>query len=281
MRAWGRISIAVWIAMPAVGCSMIPQTPPDFALPMREILMHTSCELQAALRRLASRKSDRFKAREWIIRVSLKPRTEADITPGVGFTRNAPNALKIMNPVRLTKWIFGGGPGIQLDLRGTRDSSVDFAFDSSELIDDKHLACNIDTPTFHALAQHLGIGDWLYRSVDAMDVAGSGSIDKPSYNSEIFIKFGGNGSYTYTFPPGIDLGTLAGYYQVDEQLNITFTAKPKVAHFHVVTLPKGGKGFRPNRAPALVYSAAAIESTAARADLSQIEQAIRNLQSRP
>jgi hypothetical protein len=244
---------------------------------MRELLSHAACELQYALRWLSQNVDrERFDANGWTIKVALQPKAEADIVPGGGLTRRPPPAQGV---TRFVTWVLGGGPGVQLDLKGTRSSGVDFAFESSELIKDTRLVCEPHSPSYHVLARHLGVGEWLYRSVEAMLVTGSASIDKPSYSSIIFVKFGGNGSHTFTFPGGTDLWNLGGYYLVEQQLNIFFVAKPRTKHFTVVTLPKGGQGFEPNRPTPLIYSPAVL-AVETRSDLAQIEQAIRNLQLR-
>ncbi len=277
MVAWGHCLAAISLAASCAGCAIVPDIPPDPALPMRELLSHTACELQSALKWL-SQNVDRkqFDANGWTIKVSLQPKAEADITPGVGLTRKS---LAKQGVTRFVSWVLGGGPGVQLDLKGTRSSGVDFAFESSELIKDTRLVCDPSSPSYHVLARHLGVGEWLYRSVQAMYVTNSASIDKPSYSSVVFIKFSGNGSHTFTFPSGTDFWSLSGYYFLEEQLNINFVAKPKTKHFTVVTLPKGGAGFDPNRPAPLIYSPAVLAAET-RSDLAQIEQAIRNLQLR-
>ena len=172
-------------------------------------------------------------------------------------------------------WVVGAGNGYTMEMRGGRTGSIDFGFDSATLINDANLPCDRDAPSYHSLTKTLGIRDWLYRSVDAMVHTGS-FIDKPSFSSEVFIKFNGTSSYTYTFPPGADLLTLSGYYQLVETLNINLTAKPRVEKIVAVTLPVGGPGSPKNVGRAHVISTAAV-SQEARSDLQQIEQAIRNL----
>jgi hypothetical protein len=55
------------------------------------------------------------------------------------------------------------------------------------------------------------------------------------------------------------LPSLSGYYQLDENLNINFTAKAKTVKFDVVTLPLGGPDRdSPNRARAPFTSAVTI-----------------------
>jgi hypothetical protein len=275
MFALTRASIAISAAVSLPACAIMPDLPPDWALPQTEILLHTACELQGALRGLASRTtSDEFDVTGWSIRVALNPKVDADIQPGAGLMRKQPF---VSGALRFATLVIGSGNGITLDMKGQRTGSVDFVFDSAKLITNDRLPCDLATPSYHSLTKNLGIKNWLYRSAEAMIVTGS-SIDKPTFSSDVLIKFNGTGSYTYTFPPGTDLVTLSGYYQLQETLNITFTAKAKPPHkFEIVTLPKGGKGFDPNSAPHLVLSQAAVAAAETRGDLAQIELAIRNL----
>jgi hypothetical protein len=120
----------------------------------------------------------------------------------------------------------------------------------------------------------LAIRDWLVRAVQASAMAAS-KIDNPSFTAEVVIKFTGTGSWTYTFPPGTDLLTLSGYYQLDENLNITFTTKMKTVT--VVTLPIGGPDRdTPNRAREPFASTATILEDQ-QSSLQQIRQQLQNL----
>jgi hypothetical protein len=69
------------------GCAILPDLPPDWALPVQEIVLHTACELQFALNTL-ERVSDpkRFDPTNWTIKVTLNPKVDADIQPGAGLT---------------------------------------------------------------------------------------------------------------------------------------------------------------------------------------------------
>jgi len=125
----------------------------------------------------------------------------------------------------------------------------------------------------HSLTKSIGIEEWLIRSVDASVVSHS-KIDKPSFSSEVFMKFNGGGSYTYNFPPGTDLVTLSGYYQLDEILNVNLVAKTPVVRITAVTLPPNGRGFVRNQGPVAPSVVFTLQET--RGDLQQIEQAVRN-----
>jgi hypothetical protein len=156
-------------------------------------------------------------------------------------------------------------------MRGTRTGNLDFVFDSAKLRRDD-LGCQYEPFLLHSLTKSIGIEDWLIRSVTASVVSHS-KIDKPSFSSEVFMKFSGSGSYAYTFPPGTDLVTLSGYYQLDEILNVNLIAKTPIVKITAVTLPPNGKAFEP-RGTLLPSVVNTLQET--RGDLQQIEQAIRN-----
>jgi hypothetical protein len=263
---------ALSCAMAASACAIMPELPPDWALPMEEILLHTSCELQSALRDIDARiKPSHFNARNWKISITLNPKMDADIQPGAGLTRKVPP----IGP-RIATWILGTGNGVTLDMKGQRTGSVDFTFDSEKLIADDGLPCDRATPSYHSLTKYLGIKDWLYRSVEASAVAAS-AIENPKFSADVFIKFSGTGTYTYTFPPGANLASLGGYDQLDEALNINFTAKPKVVEkFSVVSLPKGGKYFDPNNGHHTIQSTVTLFEDQ-QLSLQQIRQQLQNL----
>lgn len=250
------------------GCSIIPDVPPDFALPVQEILQHTSCELQHAFRVLSSDPAyRRFKAGQWLVTIALTPKVDTDANASGGFTRKNP---WIGNPDRFVTWNVSG-PGIQFDAKGERTSGINYTFKSNELMKDKTLVCPASL-TAHALTQHLGVGEWLARTAAAMNVASSAGIDKPSYNSDITIKFAANGSYTYTFPPGSNLASFGGSYTLDEQLNISMAPIADKQILRVTTLPLGEPYDKP------VVSSVAVQNAQTRLDLQAIESAIRKLQ---
>jgi hypothetical protein len=271
MRGLLRCVQLAFVAAFSVSCSIVPDLPPDLSFPMREILLHATCELQFALRTFDTPQFKRFNARKWLITIALNPKTDAEITPGFGLTRKVP---AVATATRFNTWALSA-PGAQFDAKTERSGGVGFVFKSPGLIDDHTLSCDTTSPSYHALAQHLGIREWLGRSVEAMYVTGTAELDKPTYDSDINIKFSASGSYTYTFPPGIDLASLSGSYAVDEQLNITFAPLNTTPPFTVVTLPHGGKGFDPNRAAPV--STTAVENAQVRTDFIRIEQELRKL----
>lgn len=252
-------------------CTVVPDIPPDWALPMKEILLHAACELRAALIGLDGRTNpDQFDARGWKIKVTLNPKVEADARPGAGLTRKVPS---VPGALKFGTWVVGANNGVEADLRGQKFSSVDFKFDSETLIKEVELPCDQETLSYHSLTKQLGIREWLYRSADAMVLTRS-AIDAPSFTADVYIKFGGSGSYTYTFPPGTDLASLGGYFQLQETLTINFTAKAKVDKFTVISLPRGG--FPANIGRGHIPSPVAIVEEQ-QSQLQQIRQQLQNL----
>ncbi|UEM12558.1 hypothetical protein J4G43_050675 [Bradyrhizobium barranii subsp. barranii] len=234
------VASAVWIG----GCSIIPPTLDDTSLPVREILQHTACELRYAFVKLSEPQYASFKANKWLVAIKLSPKTDSEINGGVGSTGKSTtlSAARYFN-----SWALGsvGAPGGAVDAKGTRDVSITFKTSSKELISNprNQLICPVDSPRAHVLTEHLGIGEWLVRLVEAKDTAmGSlAKLDSPTYSSQIFVKFGGNGSFTYTFPFGAAFGALSGSYDMDETLLITLSPDTTSSGTLVVqTLPVGG-----------------------------------------
>jgi hypothetical protein len=262
-----RTICAVPVALLLGGCAIVPDVPPDFALPVHAILAQTACELQQAFRVLdAAPELKRFKAKQWLVTVLLTPKTDTDVTLSGGLTRKT-----LSNPARFTTWTLSG-PGAQVDDKAERSSAINFNFKSADLMVDKTLRCPPEFQSIHALAQHLGVGEWLYRTASAMAISSSVTIDKPVYNTEITIKLSANGTYTFTFPPGTNLAGFGGSYTLDEQLNISMAPIADKQTLKVTSLPVGQQFSAP------VNSTVVVESAQNRLDLLGIEQAIRKLQ---
>lgn len=250
----------------------MPDLPADLAMPQREIVLHAACEVQSALRAIALRRPPKavFDPDGWTVKISLNPKVDADIMPGAGLTRRQPASS---TATRFASWVIGGGSGITLDMRGQRTGNLDFNLESSDLIRDD-LSCQYEPFLLHSLTKTIGIESWLLRSVDAAVVSHS-KIDKPSFSSEVFMKFNGSGSYTYSFPPAAtDLVTLGGYYQLDEILNVNLIAKPPTVRISAVTLPLNGKAFVKQQGPPEPSVAFSTQQT--NASLQQILQAVQN-----
>ena len=248
-------------------CAVIPDVPPDFALPVRAIVAQASCELKDAFIIIdTTPELKKFKAKQWSVSISLLPRTEVGLNASGGLTRRS-----LTNPLRFTTWGLTG-PGVSLDDKGIRSSGITYNFASGTLMTDKTLVCPPDYPSIHVLAQNLGVGRWLFRSAETLSVAESLSADKPNYNSEITIKLQANGTYTYTFPAGIDLASFGGYYSLDEQLNISMVPIADTKTLTVTSLPNSQQYTKP------VTSTVITVAPEVRQDLQGIETAIRKLQ---
>jgi hypothetical protein len=251
------------------GCAIVPNIPPDFALPVRDILAQSACELQASFNYLDSKPEfARFKAKQWLITLGIAPKVDTDLNAGGGGTRVSPYIGK---PVRFTTWSVTG-PGLQLDGKGERSSGISFTFTSSKLMTDKSIQCPPSSPSIHVLAQYLGVGEWLTRTAAALSVAKSAGIDKPIYDTDITVKFSANGTYSFTFPPGTDIASFGGSYMVDEQLNISMAPIADKTTLTVTSLPVG------QQYSATGTSTVQLMSAQNRLDLLGIEQAIRKLQ---
>src|SRR5258708_4887815 len=98
------------------GCVVMPDLPPDWALPMQEIVLHSACELQYGLREIDGRViKSRFDTRNWKIALTLNPKIDADIQPGAGLTRKDPFTSGAQ---RFVTWVAGPGNGATAEMRG-------------------------------------------------------------------------------------------------------------------------------------------------------------------
>jgi hypothetical protein len=224
------------------GCTIIPQVPDDFRLPVREILQHSACELRDAFIELSKPAYASFKASKWLIAIKLAPKLDSEISGGIGATGKS---TTLAGAQYFNNWALGsiGAPGAAFDTKGTRNASVTFKMTSKDLLNLKnHLICPVDSPRQHALTEHLGIGEWLVQLVQAKNYAvGSlASLETPTYSSEILVKFSGNGNFTYTFPFGTNFASLSGSYDWDETLDITLSPAGGGGTIVVQTLPVGG-----------------------------------------
>lgn len=278
-RAATIVAMATACAM-SQGCTTIPDIPNDYSLPINEILRTSACELRTAFIDLSSDEYRSFGAANWLLAVTLTPKTNREVTAGVGLTgRNTSDAGRTYFNI----WALGstGAPGAQFNLKGHRDSAVSYNIHSRDLLDPSRfpLHCNKSSPAYHALSEHLGVGEWLKRTIAAKDAAlGSlAKIDKPTYSSQIYVKFTGNGSFTYTFPLGTNFASASGSYDLDETLSIALTPDPPKEVIRVQTLPSGGV-FGVGKETVLL-SRSNVDPQA-RLDQIQLEQTLRNLQVR-
>lgn len=275
MRGKLAISLAV-IGLTQSGCTVLPpELPSDPGLPMKEILMNATCELQDSLRFLDQKQFGRFKPRQWVVNVTVLPKVNNEVSGGVGYSGKSASV-----PTKYsTSWLIGSGPGLNVDARGQRDAGVTYTMKSLELITTRKLACDYSSPNYHALAQYLGVGRWLVRTATAMEQNPVVELDKPNYNSEVTIKFAGDGSFSYAYPFGGASASLSGSYSLDEQLQISLLPlDPPPVHYQITTLPVGDlpKSVVTNRA-----TVSAVQAARQRGDIVQLDATLRSLRQVP
>jgi hypothetical protein len=261
--------VSVGTATGIAGCSIVPDIPHEAQLPVAEILLNATCGLQSAFRYLDQSEFSRFKARYWLISVALLPKIDSGVAAGAGYNGKSSS---VGTPYS-TSWVVGSPPGLSVDTTGERNSAVTFKINSADLIRNVHLDCRNSSPTFNALSNNLGLHDWLVRSALALNINPVAKVDSPSYNSEITIKFSGDGSYSYAFPFGGAFVSASGSYSVDEQLQISMTPiDPAPKPYLVRTLPVADLNSDvPNTAR--ISTATANQ----RLDLQQLQNTLRSL----
>ena len=260
-------------AMSLSGCaSPIPDLSNEYDLPIQAILTHAVCELNTAFHDLKTVKG--FKADQWAISISLTPKIDTEFTANLGASGKSTTNAKALNYITWTL----GTTGLQFDFKGHRDGSVSFLVHSSQLLDNKHpVSCPpADTP--NALMQKLGIEEWLARLIttDENGISQLTSLDKPSYNSEIIVKFdAGTGGLTFVGPYASIAPSVFGSHTRDETLSIAMTPEPLKQH--VQTLPVGSiqKGYA-GPSPSLISNDARD-----RLDTIQTDSILRNLRVQP
>lgn len=275
MRRKVVISVAIVGSLQS-GCSVFPpDLPADPELPVHEILMNATCELQDSLRFLDQKKFSRFKPRQWIINVTVLPKVNNEVSGGVGYSGKSASI-----PTKYSSsWLIGSGPGLNVDAHGQRDAGVTYTMKSLELIATKELPCDYSSPNYHTLAQYLGVGRWLVRTAAAMEQNPVVELDKPNFNSEVTIKFAGDGSFSYAYPFGGASASLSGSYSLDEQLQISLIpADPPPVHYHITTLPVGDlpKSVVTNRSTVSVT-----QTARQRGDIVQLNATLRSLRQVP
>lgn len=238
---------------------------------MAEILEHATCELQEAFKDLTHNNFRRFKAENWLISIKINPKIDTDLTATAGYSAKHSGAAG-----QILTWTLGT-PGIQLNAKGNRSGGITYTIQSQKLLSATNLPCNRSGSNYHALTQHLGVGEWLRRSVSAMSRTEMAELDSPTYTSQITIKFGANGGYSYVFPKGSDTAGLGASYTSEQQLVITMTEIKKPKTFRIISLPDGENFPIPGKALATTTEESAVQDAKNRAEILQLEQAIRSL----
>jgi hypothetical protein len=266
----GRYVSVLGYALLVSSCSIIPDPPNNYALPIEDILHNTTCELRGAFIDLnLYRQFAAFKANNWLIGLTLSPKTDKEITGGVGLTGKSTSGT---SPKFFNSFAVGTAavPGALGDVKGTRNASITYTVHSRDLLNVEKfpLVCDPNSTNYNVLAQHLGIREWLIRTVLAQyDTVGSlAKLDKPTFSSEIFVKFTGGGNFTYNFPFGTDFASLVGSYDEDITFSIALTTDTQMQTLVVQSLPTGGVFGSPSPQPI-----AAVVNVGAQSRLDQIE----------
>jgi hypothetical protein len=271
MRIRGTVAIFAPSLLVLACCAAIPDQPDDRTLPIQEILQRTACELRGALTELNDA-GTQFNPNNWLINITLTPKIDTDLNAGLGITSKS---TSLPSPRILSTATLGVSPAGNIDVKGSRSGAVTYAIKSADLIK-KPLDCKNAAQTYQQLAK-LGVGEWLRRTVHDARGAPAATIDKPTFSTDITIKFTGSGGYSYAFPFGSDALSLSGSYQIDEILGILMTplAPPKKP-YSVVTLPVG-EDFATRTATVPRSSlVGGVEAAASRLDVIQLDQTIRN-----
>ena len=263
------------VSLLVAGCAAPPGMPPDFMLPIQEIVLHSVCELHFALKEIAVSHPS-FLEQTWSISITLTPKidTEGALRAGLTGKSSSLSTAKWFNT-----WSVGNAPGAEYDIKGHTDGTAVYLTKSTKLLEQPKppkppVNCDTSSTAYHSLTQYLGIRDWLERTAAASEgqVSGLAKLDKPTFNSEITIQIDGSGTFTYNQPFGTNLVNGFGSYRLDESGAIAFVADPPKAA-KVRTLPSG----------ASYSSVSGIQggvSSAARSELSTLglQQQIINLQ---
>lgn len=267
-----RFGIGILAAHCLAGCALVPDLPGDFGFPIQEIVRHSACEIRNTFPQLHGLPGFN-NADEWAVGIVLTPKADTQITGRGGITRRSNLTTTFES------WALGATPGAGLDLKGHRDGSVTYTFHTRDLLDPTFVIdCENWSNAHHSLVQYLGLSDWLRRIIaipNGVDGRPLVTMEKPTFNTQIVIKFDGTGNFTYNFPLGTNFASLFGSYALDETLQISMTPDPK--RKPVVTLPPGGTF----PGSTLVPTSGISDGARRRLDEMQIEQLLRNLQTRP
>lgn len=247
--------------------------PPDFMLPVQEIVLHSVCELHFALEDISVTHPS-FLRDPWAISITLTPKVDTEGALRAGLTGRS---TSLATAKWFNTWAVGNAPGAQYDIKGHTDGTAVYLTKSTILLDKTRPPVNCDTSStaYHALTQHLGIRNWLARTAAAAEgqVSGLTKLDKPTFNSGITIQWDGSGTFTYNQPFGTNFVNGFGMYRLDESVAIAFVSAPIPKTVKVRTLPSGAEYSSTSEAPVAI-------SSAARSELSTLglQQQIINLQ---
>jgi hypothetical protein len=240
-------------------CATPPGMPPDFLLPVQQIVLHSVCELHFALEDI-SISHPSFLKTTWAIAITLTPKIDTEGALRAGLTGKS---TSLSNAKFFNTWSVGNAPGAEYDIKGHTDGTAVYLTKSTILLDKaKHpVNCDTSSTAYNALTRYLGIRDWLERTAAAAEgnISGLTNLDKPTYNSQITIQIDGSGTFTYNQPFGTNFLNAFGSYKLDESVAIAFVAEPAKKIVTVRTLPSGAAYSSESSAPSTVSSAAKSE----------------------
>jgi len=257
------------------GCSGLPDLPSESVMPVQEIMLNAVCELRSAFTAVSQDpRFPKFKASEWAAAIVLTPRVDAEVAARLGATGKRSSST---SATRNITWTLGTSPGVELDIKGHRDSAVTFTVHTSQLLDATpklEEACPQRLTTV-ALTHYLGIYEWLERIIPeaggALETVTG--VDKPVFNSQVIIKYdGGNAGPTWFIPNGSTYSaTVFAARTEDMTLGIGFTPDPKKKS--VNTLPENAPITKRRPSTVQAVSPAALN----RLDQIMQEETFRNL----
>jgi hypothetical protein len=119
MRVLRLLSTAAIVATNCCGCALTPGMPPDFLLPVQEIVLHSACELRIALREI-SVSHPSFLNHPWAISVTLTPKVDTDSSLRAGLTGKSTSGTASF----FNTWSVGSAPGAEYDMKGHTDGAA-------------------------------------------------------------------------------------------------------------------------------------------------------------
>src|SRR5262245_7597853 len=120
-------------AFTLTACAVPPAPPEERDLPVRQIILHATCELRAAFISL-KKSSPNFKADQWAAAITLTPKVDTETAARFGYTGKSTTDPKVL---RFITWTIGTTPGLEIDIKGHWDGGMSFPVHSSQLLDVK------------------------------------------------------------------------------------------------------------------------------------------------